>query len=368
LNSVCPGNFGHVLRRLSLTIRGLAARRAKPDLAALSAETDPERFLWAVLPHAARSFSASIVVLPQAESRVAAVAYLYARMLDTYEDLLPDELARPGALRMFAARLTAQPRPAAEQISPELAVDDRDRLHVLLAEKAGLIDDIYDTLEGDQQKAIARLIESMADGMAWGSERFNDQGGVLIDDEQLLRYCNIVIGHPAEFVLSLLVETGAQTTEDTFAVSEMIQLANVTRDIERDLARQIGYDPSLRPHLGTSAEQPIRAVRERLTRLGLQRAPAFERLYVGSGLQNRPSMRLAAVLMLLFTDLHYRAMTTHVGGTPWQGPNGKVTTLMMALPAAVSHRYAARTVRRVTARMYSGGTASPTHANTHLIP
>ena len=45
-------------------IQGLLANRQHPDLETLAAETDPERFMWDVLPHAARSFAASISVLP----------------------------------------------------------------------------------------------------------------------------------------------------------------------------------------------------------------------------------------------------------------------------------------------------------------
>ena len=303
-------------------------------------------FLWLLLTN-----------FMQPESTVAAVAYLYARMLDTYEDLLPDGHARPEKIRAFGTRLTARPRPLAQPISDDLAVDDRDRLHILLVEKAGLIDTVYDSLDDDQQNAIARLIEAMADGMAWGSERFNEQGGVLVDEGQLLRYCNIVIGHPAEFVLSLLLDDTGQASDDTYAVSEMIQLANITRDIERDLDRHVAYDLSLRPHLGAGAAEPVRLVRERLTQLALSRAPAFERLYLRSQLQRRPSVRLTAVLMLLFTDLHYRSMTTRVGRTAWKGPRGKFTTLVASLPAAVSHRYAARLVARVTGRMHHASTA-----------
>ena len=76
-------------RRPVLLWRGLTAKRDTPDLDRLNAETDPESFVWSILPHAARSFAASIVALPRRKGRAAAVAYLYCRMLDTYEDLYP---------------------------------------------------------------------------------------------------------------------------------------------------------------------------------------------------------------------------------------------------------------------------------------
>ena len=323
---------------------------------ALANETDPERFMWAVLPHAARSFSASIVVLPRAESRVAAVAYLYARMLDTYEDLLPNQEERPHALRSFAARLRTEPHPTPIPISDELAVDHRDRLHILLVQKIELIDAVYATLPAVRRQAIADLVESMAEGMAWSSERFVEQGGVLIDDKQLLHYCHNVIGYPARFVISLLTGNGSETAEDAFATSEMIQLANITRDIEKDMVRGIAYDPALSPHLYGSSPTAVKSVRERLVGLALPRAPAYQRLYLDAGLARRRGVRLAAVLMLLFTDLHYRSMVEKIDRRPWRGPRGKVTTVLVALPSLMSNRYASWMITRVTERLTSAAT------------
>ena len=338
-----------------MVIRGLTARRSRPDLPALANEIDPERFVWAILPHAARSFSASIVVLPGDESRVAAVAYLYARMLDTYEDLLPDESARPAALRAFAARFSSHPHNAPLPIADSLAMDARDQLHILLVEKAELVDAVYATFTPQHQRAIADLVESMAEGMARSSELFVRQGGVLVDDDQLRRYCHDVIGHPAMFVIELLTGDSARLATDAFETSELIQLANITRDIEKDLARGIAYDPRLLSHLGRYEPEPIRKVRERLLGLALRRAPSYRRLYSQVNLKRRPGARLAAVLMLLFTDRHYRSMARKVGRTPWKGVRGKTTTLLVALPALVSRRYATAIIVRLSERMAAIG-------------
>ena len=340
-----------MLRRLSMIIRGLAARRSRPNLEVLARETIPERFVWKVLPHAARSFAASIVVLPRPVARVAAVAYLYARMLDTYEDLLPHESDRPGALRAFAARLRVAIPPPPMPIPDTLAIDDRDRLHILLVQKAELVDAVYNTLPLHQRQEIAELIDSMAEGMAWSSERISDQGGVLIGDGQLFQYCHHVIGYPAMFSISLIAGATAPMSDDGRAVSEMIQLANITRDLEKDLARGVAYVPSLRPYLGTVDAPAVELERERLLDLAIGRAPAYRRLYETADLRRRPSARVAAVLMMLFVDLHYRSMARTVGRTPWPGPPGKVTTLLTALPATISSRYATWMIARVTDRM-----------------
>ena len=130
-----------------LLMQGLSVNRRRPDLDALAAETRPERFVWKVLPHAARSFAASIVVLPQEQARAAAVAYLYCRMLDTYEDLYPDPEQRSAELRRFAARFDSDSLPAPNTIADRLARNDRDRVHLLLVDRCGHVDAVFRTLD-----------------------------------------------------------------------------------------------------------------------------------------------------------------------------------------------------------------------------
>jgi hypothetical protein len=116
-----------VFRRSLLIARNLLANRERPDLDALSRVQDPERFVWDILPHAARTFSAAIAMLPRRAAMPAAVAYLYCRMLDTYEDLVPDRHEREGQLVAFGARFrmdgTLLPAPA---IAAANDVDLRD--------------------------------------------------------------------------------------------------------------------------------------------------------------------------------------------------------------------------------------------------
>ena len=337
-----------------LLLQGLTINRRRPDLESLARETRPERFVWRILPHAARSFAASIVVLPTDEARAAAVAYLYCRMLDTYEDLFPDPAARTAELERFAARFAADPMPAPTHIPADLARDDRDRVHLLLVDRCRHVDSVYRTLPDIVQERIAELVRSMAAGMVWSTDTFARQGGVLIDEAQLALYCRNVIGYPAVFVLDLVAsrECTEPAREDAFQVSEMIQLANVTRDIETDLARGVGYHPALKPYLGEEPDagesrEVVREVREDYMRMALGRAGAYRRLFDRLDLGGTASVRTAAVLMLLFTDLHYRGCAEITGHRAWPGPRSRAQVVARSLPAMFSPRWAARTVRSV---------------------
>jgi phytoene/squalene synthetase len=337
--------------RLSLLLRGLVANRDHPDLASLGAETHPERFVWRVLPHAARSFAASIVILPVEKAKGAAVAYLYSRILDTYEDLHPDIERRRRAMDAFAARFETGRLTPLDPIPTTLARDDRDRLHLLVVDRCGLIDSVYLALPDRVQRSITHLLRSMANGMIWSAERFASQGGVLTDQTQVSRYCQNVIGNPVLFALDLVGDAPtAQTRRDAAAVGEMIQLANITRDVEKDLARGIGYHPALKPYLGNVGDpakirETVQRVRAELAARAMGLVPAYWRLV--SGFERMVAVRTAAVLMLGFTELHYRGCVAESGGQPWAGPSGPTRIVLRAVPALVSVRWVRRSIGRV---------------------
>jgi phytoene/squalene synthetase len=275
-------------------------------------------------------------------------------MLDTYEDLLPDPAARPTELRRFARRFESDPLEPATAVNDSLARDDRDRLSLLLIDQCHLVDAVMGTLDADTQGSIAELVSSMAEGMAHSAETLRHQGGVLVDREQVARYSHHVIGNPALFILKLI--GGGDTTptmeRDALAVSEMIQLANITRDIEKDLDRGIGYHASLKPYLTAGGDplerrETVRRVREDYLAVALRLIPAYRRLFNASSLHRKRGARLAAVLMLLHTDKHYRRCAIVTGHEPWGTPRGKARMTAAALPALFSVAGARRVLQRV---------------------
>jgi phytoene/squalene synthetase len=352
------------LRRPVLLLRDLLADRERPDLARLERTDDPEEFVWAILPHAARTFSACIALLPASAALPAAVAYLYCRILDTYEDLVPDRAAREAALVAFAARLDAAPAggtlPAAPTISEASDRDERDRAHLLLVRRHALVDRAFLSLDAPTRGIVRDLVHDMAEGMRWSSATFAAQGGVLEDDAQLAAYCRHVLGNPVVFTVRLVrlrrgapAELAPAEREDAMRVGEMVQLANVTRDVEKDLRRGVAYDPSLRADLGREpASDPAlaercRAARARLLRLALSRAPSYAKMLDAMVLPRVSVARASAVLMLLFTDRYFRSCARRCGVPAWRGTDATLLLLPRALPAVVSTAYARRLVGRV---------------------
>lgn len=359
------------IRRPFLILRDLYTSREKPDLHGLGRIADPRQFVWAILPHAARTFSACIRLLPSRSALPAAVAYLYCRMLDTYEDLVPDRDAREASLRAFASRLDAvvegpdgQLRmPAAPPIQAAADRDDRDRAHLLLVRRADLVDRVFLSFTPAIREVVRDLVHDMAEGMCWSSSMFEQEGGVLHGEERLSRYCRNVLGNPVVFSVRLLrmtyghgIELTAAEREHAMRVGELVQLANITRDVEKDLRRGIAYDARLGPFLGRDARvergdnalaEACRAARERLLHMALLRAPSYARVLESIQMPRMSVARASGVLMLLFTERYFRGCARRVGIPSWPGPNAALVLFARSFPAAFSRRAAAREITRV---------------------
>ena len=367
------------LRRPFLILRDLVTSRDRPDLERLSRVSDPERFVWAILPHAARTFSACIAMMPTRAALPSAVAYLYCRMLDTYEDLVPDPSTREASLRAFAARLTAadgRPQGGTLQAAPVIQAaadeDDRDRAHLLLVRRAELVDAVFVTFDEQTREVVRDLVRDMAEGMCWSSATFAAQGGVLRTDAQLSSYCRHVLGNPAVFGIRMLkLEHGQSSAlsaaehEDAMLVGEMVQLANVTRDIEKDLKRGVAYDPALKPDLSRDAfaekdpalAERIRAAREHLLRFALTRAESYRRVMSALPLPRWSVGRGSAVLMLLFTERYFRGCARRVGMRAWPGPDSVLSLLSRTFSATFSKRRAFDEMARVEREFLAAASA-----------
>ncbi|MGB7860774.1 MAG: squalene/phytoene synthase family protein [Acidimicrobiia bacterium] len=338
------GQIPFTLRRVGMLTRGLTTNRESPKLDRLASIEDPDQFVWSILPHAARSFATSIVLLPERASRAAAVGYLYARMLDTYEDLSRSGEEARQSLATFAGRFNGYTLGVAPPAPRPAVADNRDLTHILLIDRHALVDEVFLHLDSQDQALIASLVGEMAAGMIEFSETFERQGGVLDNEDQVLGYCQKVIGLPALFVMRLMGDSliGTDTT-DALEFSELIQLANITRDIEKDLARGVAYHPALRPHLGldgTGVESKAVAMARRdLVLLAVSRAPSMRRLMATANLPRMSTARAGAVMMMLFTGRHYGSQTPHGDKTNSTQTGPTSALFFTSVMAAVSPKW-----------------------------
>ena len=338
--------------------------RNRPDLDRLRAVSDPEEFVWAVLPHAARTFSTCIAMLPADCARAAAAGYRYCRSLDTYEDLSPTPAASRQSMRAFAARhddlAAGMVPPPPPPLDGGRARDARDHSHLLLVERSEMVDRFSLALPREVRELIRDLVTDMAEGMCESSVAFESQGGVLRTDEQIRTYCRAVIGHPILFTIRLLrfhrtgrTDLDPELREEAMRSSELVQLANITRDIEKDLLRGVAYRPELADDLGPEPTadpdriERVRAARHALFDMAMARAPSYPAVVGAMGGRRVSLARASAILMLLFTDRYYRSCAGRIGIPPWPGKKPAWALVLESLLAAASESFAERIVTRV---------------------
>ncbi len=294
-------------------IVNLLANRRQPSLAKLKAIKDPEQFLWQILPHAARTFSLVIVFLPPRMRRTLAVAYLYCRMLDTYEDLLTTAEEKERALQRFIDRFDGSGGlKAAPSLDPGLTSDARESTHLLLVNRVADIDQNFNRLDRPQQDAIRRLVRRMGEGMIWSSRIFAEQNGILQTPQQLSRYCWHVLGTPVLFAdeVQRLDQGFSPDIDDVrlrlcAVVGEVIQLANITRDLEKDYKRGIFYHPELPGLHGSRRERRIRDVRSQLVLRAIRRFREFPEFFGAIPASPISRARGAAMLLIITTYAYY---------------------------------------------------------------
>ena len=142
----------------------------------------------------------------------------------------------------------------------------------------------------------------------------------------------------------------ARETETAMRVGEMVQLANITRDIEKDRDRGVVYDARLEHD---DSEETVRAVREDFLDLALERAPDYRRMI---WMLRRPRLHLgraSALLMLLFTSRFYDRCARRLGRNGWGATGSTLALMLRTFPASFSHGYALRVARAIELAMAS---------------
>jgi phytoene/squalene synthetase len=242
-------------------------------------------------------------------------------MLDTYEDLLPTLHEKERALQRFIDRFgDSDGLKSAPALDPALAVDPRESTHLLLVNRAADIDRNFEKLNRPQQDAIRRLVRRMGTGMIWSSRIFAQQAGVLNTPGQLSRYCWHVLGTPILFAdemqrldQGLSPEIDDERLRQCAVVGEVIQLANITRDLEKDYERGIFYHPHLLCRQGANREQRIREVRCQLILRAIRRFREFPRFFNAIPTPQISRARGAAILLIITTYAYYWGAAQNAG-------------------------------------------------------
>jgi phytoene/squalene synthetase len=351
-------------RRILRVATNLRANRREPPLEDLERETDPERFLWRMLPHAARTFSLAIAVLPDRLAKTVGVAYLCCRILDTVEDLARDPAERD---RMFDAAVAlardGAPLPA---LAAPWVQDARDRAHLVLVRRSDLVARLLAELDPGSRARIAGLVARMAAGMKRAAAPREANGGVVAGAERE-QYCRAVLAEPLLFaegevraVRGLSPEPPSERRAAGLEVGELVQLANVCRDVEKDLARGVAYDEALAPWIARPADAPpavIAGVRRRILERVAALSGAVVPFFGGLPFRAVSGARGASLVLLITTARFFQRVNARLESPPLRRvalPAG-----LRAAPACAAGVLSRRAAQRAVERAAAGLQSSP---------
>ena len=231
-----------------------------------------EAFQKTILQGVSRTFALTIPVLPISLSRAVGNAYLLCRIADTIEDdaglTFPEKqrytewfnevvVGHTGA-QAFGEEL-------AGKLAPHATAPERE-----LVTQTDKVIRITHSLAADQQRALARCVRVMSDGMLFYQGQETLDG--LVDQPAMDRYCYYVAGVVGEMLTELFCHHCPELQPSRpsmlrlgVSFGQALQMTNILKDIWEDRARgacwlpRSAFEPrglrlsSLRPGEGGAA-------------------------------------------------------------------------------------------------------------------
>ena len=225
-----------------------SCHRPARALLSIDAEVPVTDLEWGaqMLPKVSRTFALGITFLDEPWCQWVRTSYLLCRIADTVEDAPGLSLAARRALfDTFVGSLGSGDGSAFLALARRLPDDDEGEL----ARGLDRVLSVYSSFPPDVRTRIARWVEEMAEGMLAYAASF-DAGTPIRDEADLLRYCHFVAGTVGQLLTDLFVlgsdrvrerETELRAEAESFGL--LLQLTNIAKDLEEDLARGACFVP-----------------------------------------------------------------------------------------------------------------------------
>ncbi len=203
-----------------------------------------------LLQGVSRTFALTIPQLPPALAKPVANAYLLCRIVDTIEDEVALNSAQKRRFcHQFAdvVRAKQPPAPLKDELGPLLSSGTLPAEHELISVVPRVVG-ITHQFDAEQQEALARCVEIMAQGMAEFQDR--DLSAGLTTLKEMNSYCYYVAGVVGEMLTQLFCHYSAAMASRReemmrLAVSfgQGLQMTNILKDLWDDHKRGVCWLP-----------------------------------------------------------------------------------------------------------------------------
>ena len=199
-----------------------------------------------MLPKVSRTFALGITLLDPPWCDWVRTSYLLCRIADTVEDAPGLTGSRRGALfAAFVGALRTGHSLTFVSLARGLPHDDEGEL----ARGLDRVLAVFASFPPEVRARITHWVEEMVDGMRAYAPRF-DARAPIRDEADLLRYCHFVAGTVGQLLTDLFAlgsdrvrerEPALRAEAESFGL--LLQLTNIAKDLEEDLARGACFVP-----------------------------------------------------------------------------------------------------------------------------
>lgn len=318
----CP-RAASLLQRAYYALLGVWHRRRAYN-ASVWEEKDPYVLLLKVTPTVARSFGASIMLMPQQRLFAFLLGYIYFRVQDTFADVCQGSERRIAGLRLLPRRLGQimdGACPDADDLSdyPFNLNEERNIAYVEVVRHVQRFDDVFKALPMWAQHALFDFVTDFTDGSIELEARTDSPR----TPEYLRRHTKVSIDYGLVCALRLLeMDDLATAVRDANSLGDAmrswcdyIHLGNMVSSIEQDVREGCVLDDAFRTMEGLQPEVLDR-VRRKWTQLGVRRGREIGPFVLHPSLRRSFSLRMALLHITRFTMNAYDAANARLHSRP----------------------------------------------------
>ena len=239
-----------------------------------------------MLPKVSRTFALAITLLDPPWCEWVRTSYLLCRIADTVEDAPGLSLsARRALFGAFIEALRSGDGSSFLALARALPEDDEGEL----ARGLDRVLAVFSSFPPDVRARIERWVGEMVDGMRAYTARFDARVSIR-DEADLLRYCHFVAGTVGQLLTDLFAlgsdrvrqrEPALRAEAESFGL--LLQLTNIAKDLEEDLARGACFVPqSVLQRRWVARDELFGLFAEHRTRLVVRDLVAMARAHVAA--------------------------------------------------------------------------------------
>lgn len=300
--------------RIYYILNGFNSRNKSFSLNLLNERNDTKRLIC-LIPYVAASFTPAIFLLEKNKLILGSLAYVYWRVLDTFDDLLIGEERERGLCILYDRLQRLHEHGVA---SNDYEIDNysfsiagpRDRIYIIIVKHIEILDSIFLSIDRADRDMLLRFVKNQTEDFVF-ARRSHFKTDYQYHDRCLSVIMTGLYLSTFEINKSLYGREIDKNTKDMLEdTCEAFSTGNIIKDLETDFRQGISYHPDLCPRgiideIASDEMIKISECREYLTYRGIQKLPSTCAMFK-SEWNNSYRTKFMALLLKTYLLNNYR--------------------------------------------------------------